>query len=122
MLSIVLSGPQAQYVKARKALAAAGFTVALNDVGEPDPYDWGMAPNHETEVVDGVPVAKPTDRAMCFVTVHGESADAAHAAVENLGWRLRAHFDKPELPAKRDPVDILRELGIEPGDLRKLVS
>jgi hypothetical protein len=96
MLHIVLSGPASQTKSAQKALQDAGFTIVLNELGDPLAHDWGMAANHETEVVDGVVTPKESKVPTSFITCEGESPDRAAEFVEPLKWRLRAHFDAPE--------------------------
>ena len=93
MLHIVLSGPASQTKSAQKALQDAGFTIVLNELGDPLAHDWGMAANHETEVVDGVVTPKESKVPTSFITVEGESPDRAAEFVEPLKWRLRSHFE-----------------------------
>jgi hypothetical protein len=82
VLTIVCSGPQSQHRKALKALRDAGFTVVLDDTGEPSAHDWGQS-------IEGrVPQA--------FLTVEGDDVNRLVSALETAKWRLRAHWDKPE--------------------------
>jgi hypothetical protein len=82
VLTILCSGPQSQQRKALKALKDAGYTVVLDDVGEPSAHDWG----HPIE--GRAPLA--------FLTVEGDDVDRLVGVLEPVKWRLRAHWDKPE--------------------------
>ena len=106
---IALSGPQHGYQKAQDTLAKAGFRVVVNDQDSPVPDDYGLGQDDPT-----VPA--------CFLTVEGESPDAAHEAVVKLGWRLRAHWDKQEPPKKEPLAQTLARLGIDPAELRSLLG
>ena len=93
MLHIVLSGPASQLKSAQKALKDAGFTIVLNDLGDPLTHDWGMAASADTELLDGVPTAKESKVPIAFLTVEGDDVNRAAEFVEPLKWRLRSHFE-----------------------------
>lgn len=107
---IVLSGHQSQAKKAAKALESAGFEVVLDQFGDPDRSDHGLAAE----------TLNPT----CFLTVRGaeERVDAANDAVTELGWRLRAHWEESK-PLPKQPLGLtLARLGIDPAELKKLIG
>lgn len=107
-LTIVLSGPKSSRSQARAALSGAGFEPLPTD------HDHGLAPSTKTEwsgdrytdtvkghhakgdiVPGGEIVAVRVRQPQAFVTVEGDDVNRAHAAVEPLGWQLRAHHETP---------------------------
>jgi hypothetical protein len=76
MLTITLSGPPDSELDAAAALLAAGFADVRGDRN-----------------------TLPAEPGTAYLTCEGEDIDAAHAAVEPFGWRLRMHTQ-----AKTDAV------------------
>lgn len=89
-MQIVLSGPKTRLTHARAALQGAGFRIHDTD------HDHGLPEWHETEIVDGTPVATDAPEPQTFLTLDGDDIDLAQRVSEPLGWRLRAHHDTPE--------------------------
>lgn len=101
MLTITISGAQAQRAATLKAVKDAGFRPVTNEADDPIDHDWGHdRGKHEV-----------------FLTVEGEDVDRV-VEVLPANWRLRSHRNTPE----RSPVPTVEErlaaVGLSVGDLR----
>ncbi len=91
-LTLTLSGPANNRDKARAALAAAGLTIAAEDLGHHGIPDQTV----ESELI------RPRDEKIGWITGQGEEghvhelgARSGSHPIDKLGWELRAYHDTP---------------------------
>ena len=83
-MTIVLSGPAGVITQVKSALRSAGI------VAQDTESDFGLQ----------------APKTHGFVTVIGDDINAAHSAVEPLGWRLNAHWNNDPVESKDSALSL----------------